>query len=569
MNTKINNNLIVFESSPDFADNSRGFYEYIKSNTNYETFWIIRDEKIFQILKNNGIMCALYGSKEANEKIAEAHYFITSSFEFAYYKKPGQIHISTWHGFPLKLIGFFESASASADFQNLKVITTQTDIVTATSRFSQLTLSGQFSLDPRKVKITGYPRNDLMLESNAKKELAKITDIDIENSKLFLYLPTMRKGLKDEGEQFEKNIFNYKDYDLNVLESFLERNNAYIFVKMHFADNQYFTKNSFSLPKRIIFIDTDKLNAHLLTIYHIANAFDALITDYSSIYVDYLLLDKPIIFSCPDILEYQKDRGFIIDNPQLLMPGEMVQSQEELLNAFQDTIIGKDKYKKKRHDSMAFFHSYKDSNSSKRLYDEMLTEDHILQNDANKEMGKYFIQNNTPLSQYMLDATAEVYYDKGNGFSENCKSIIDYNVYEKYVSFCIDILQETNQIRFDPDCLGKWFISDLLIKVDDVSVEYDMINIIKVNDGMYLCEDDPQIYVHIPHGSKQLFIQFYCEDIYNRQDEIKNLIKQLKSKKYELELENNELKFEIESMRNSHSWKITKPLRKISNRKKK
>ncbi len=555
MDTIIDNNLIVFESMPDFADNSRGFYEYIKSNTSFDTFWIIRDKKILEILKDNNVKCALYGTKEANEKINTAHYFVTSSFEFAYYKKPGQIHISAWHGFPLKLIGFFDSASATTDFQNLKVITTQTDIVTATSRFSQLTLSGQFSLDPRKVKNTGYPRNDIMLTCDAKKELLKITDIDIENNKLFLYLPTMRKGLKNEGGQFVKNILNYNDYDLNKLESFLENNNVYIFVKMHFADNIYFKENNFSLPKRIIFIDTDILNEHLLTIYHIIDAFDALITDYSSIYVDYLLLNKPIIFSCPDISEYQKDRGFIIDNPRLLMPGDMVQSQYELINALQSIISGNDKYMKKRYESIDFFHAHKDSNSSKRLYDEMINFNKGSYNDVNKEVGRYFVKNNTPLSQYMLNATAEIYYDFGNGFNEINKLIKNYNVYEQNISFCIDIPTNTHQIRFDPDYSGRWIISELNIKIDGIDTDYDTINIICEDNQLYLCENDPQIYIKVPSKAQQLLIEFKCDNIY---DEATKLINNL-------EIKNHELETKLEEMENSRSWKITKPLRKLSN----
>lgn len=552
----INNNLIVFESTPDFADNSRGFYEYIKNNKEYETFWIIRDEKMYQRLQNQGISCALFGTKEANDKIDTAHYFITSSFEFAYYKKIGQIHISAWHGFPLKLIGFFESASASLDFKNLKVITTQSDIVTATSRFSQLTLSGQFSLDPRKVKITGYPRNDIMLNADAKNELKKITDIDIDNSKLFLYLPTMRKGLKDEGQQFDNNIFNYSDYNIEALESFLEQNNAYIFVKMHFADNDYYTNDSFSLPKRIIFINTDKLNENLLTIYHIANAFDALITDYSSIYVDYLLLDKPILFTCPDILEYKKDRGFIVDNPELLMPGQTIKNQNDLIKSLKDVICGKDKYIDRRHDSMSIFHTYKDSNSSCRLLNQMIDQNDYLGKDSNKEIGTCFIQNNTPLSQYLSNYKAEVYFNSGNGFSEDNKLIIDYNSHDK-ILFSIDIDKDINQVRFDPDIYKGLFIKDLVIKVDNDIVRYDIVNILKINDNAYLCEDDPQIHIHIPEGAKILSIHYKCNNINSNIDELNKNIK-------ELILNKNKLDYDMEIMLNSLSWKITKPLRKIS-----
>ena len=195
MRERIEKDLMVFISSPDFADNSRGLWEYVVKNTNYKTLWIIRDKAIYDLLLDNGIECALEGSELAKETISKAHYLITSSFDLAYEKKVGQVHVAAWHGFPLKVIGFFDSAASNPEsFDDLKIITTQTDLITATSRFSHLTLSGMFAVDPRKVKETGYPRNDIMFWSNAQEELQKLIDIDVKNSRLFFYLPTMRKG---------------------------------------------------------------------------------------------------------------------------------------------------------------------------------------------------------------------------------------------------------------------------------------------------------------------------------------------------------------------------------------
>ena len=109
----IENNLMVFGSSPDFADNPRGFWEYININTSYDTCQVIKDKVMFELLNRKEIKCVLEGSREAREIIDKAHYLITSSFDFAYNKRIGQIHIAAWHGFPLKVIGFFDSAAAS------------------------------------------------------------------------------------------------------------------------------------------------------------------------------------------------------------------------------------------------------------------------------------------------------------------------------------------------------------------------------------------------------------------------------------------------------------------------
>lgn len=58
----IEQKLIVFGSDPDFADNPRGFWEYINENTDYQTCWIIKNQTMYELLKSKGIECALEGS---------------------------------------------------------------------------------------------------------------------------------------------------------------------------------------------------------------------------------------------------------------------------------------------------------------------------------------------------------------------------------------------------------------------------------------------------------------------------------------------------------------------------
>lgn len=552
--------LIVFESDPDFSDNSRGLWEYIHRNTDYKTFWVVKDARMKEALQNRGVACGLKGSEEANYMIETARFLVTASFAFAYEKRMNQIHISAWHGFPLKLIGFFDTASASsnrANYEMLKTITTQSDMITATSRVAQLILSGLFAVDPRKVKETGYPRNDIMFEENAVENLKKLTDLDICGSKLVFYLPTMRKGLKSEGETFNRNIFNYPDYDPELLDEFLESYNAYIFTKMHFADNQFYKANDFKLPKRLIFLDTSALNRNFLTIYHIMNAFDTLITDYSSVYVDYLLLDKPILFSCPDIEQYQTDRGFIVDNPKFLMPGAVLGTQKELVERLEDVFEGKDSYKAARKNVIDFFHFYKDGNSAERVFNEMMKMDKNGSEDSAKDMGRQFYNPVSPISQYADLMTAEIFFDLGEGFSEENKKVVQYRISRdesRKVNICIDVPPETNTVRFDPDDIGRCVLQNLSIKVDDRLLEYTLVNGYE-KDGLIMFESiDPQILINFQGcGGKEIHIEFECVDLYaNAGKMIRNM--------------NNELDFldsTLTSIYDSNSWKLTKPLRKI------
>lgn len=564
MNQIIDKKLMVFESTPDFSDNSRGLWEYVFENTDYRTFWVIKDKKVLELLKKKGVNCELEGSQSANEMIAKARFLITTSFNFTYQKTIGQIHISAWHGFPLKLIGFFNSAASNSDsFEMLKIITTQSDMIAVTSRLSQLTVSGMFAVDPRKVKETGYPRNDIMLKVNGKAELKKITSIDVQTCKLILYLPTMRKGLKEEGGQFQNNVFNYSDFDADLIDQFLEKNNAYMFTKLHFADNEYFTKGNFKLPKRMVFLDTNILNEKLLTIYHIMNAFDMLITDYSSVYVDFMLLDKPIIFSCPDLSKYQEDRGFIVDDPTLLMPGVIVEKQCELLEAVKDVFEGKDSTKVDRESTMAFFHRYRDMDSSKRLFEAMMDVDENGIEDSSKMIGRHFYIEDSPLYQYTQSITTELYFDTGRGF-------LDENKIEKKqdllsinyaVSLEHKIPEHSRSIRFDPDDTGRYALRKFTVKVDGIRTEYEIIRGFQIDDCVYFYGQDPQIIISLSDDQhKEISIEFECVNLYSNAGKI---IEILNKKLVNITNKFKNVNEELLAISTSNSWRITKPLRNM------
>lgn len=568
MRKEYDKKLMVFESCPDFSDNSRGFWEYVVKNTDYKTYWVIRDEEVYEELKKQGVVCGLDNSEEASQMIEKAQFLISSTFDFAVQKNVGQVHVSAWHGFPLKVIGFFDSASSEEDtFDSLKVITTQTDIITATSRFSRLTLSGMFAVDPRKVKETGYPRTDIMFWSDAKKELSKLLPIDVYNSKLFFYLPTMRKGLKGEGEQFDDNIFNYLDYDADEIDWFLEKNNAYIVAKVHFADAKKYKSGDFKLPERLIFLDNQELERHFCTIYHIMNAFDGLITDYSSVYVDYMLLDKPIIFSCPDIEKYKNDRGFVVDDPTLLMPGIMIKTQKGLLENLDKILKGEDEYKSIRQEKIPFFHGHVDGDSSKRLLQEMEKLAGADEIDSGKKLAHLFQRADNPLSQYAIsDIEAEIFFDVGEGFSEKNKMIKKYDLVkgnDEKVVFEIELPEKTRNIRFDPDHIGRVRIRSLSIWEDNHRIsDYQIVNGSRVKHEIIFEKEDPQIIISLGDKEvKKIRIEFICNDLYCTSG---NIINEMNEKMQQVKRENSELRRVLNEICTSTSWKVTKPLRIIN-----
>lgn len=407
---------IVFCSYPDFSDNPRGLFEAIKKNSHYESCWILQDPALIKPLKEAGIASVIKDTSEADDVLAAADIVVSSSFDFSEKKRDGQLYLSTWHGFPLKTIGFLEEQTSSLDGLLMqKILYAKYDMVLASSKIAQLFLGGMFAMDPRKFCVTGYPRNDILLASPGKEILHNLFPEIPHDAKLLFYLPTMRKGLKNEGAQFDNNLFNWPAFDAENLEETLAKHNIYIVVKPHFADNNLVNLKQQKL-NHIKVIETETLTAKLLTIYHILNGFDGLITDYSSIYTDFLLLDRPIFFNCPDLELYKEQRGFVTEDPRLLMPGELVKTQEEFAAALKAFAAGRDDYREKRHEVLPIFQHFCDAKSGERTVaalEAYTPNEHF---DADKYVANYFVGYHAPLAGYANRMRAELFYSPNQGF---------------------------------------------------------------------------------------------------------------------------------------------------------
>ncbi|MCJ7688897.1 MAG: CDP-glycerol glycerophosphotransferase family protein [Clostridiaceae bacterium] len=100
---------------------------------------------------------------------------------------------------------------------------------------------------------------------------------------------------------------------------------------------------------------------------------DILLTDYSSIYVDYLVLNRPICFLPYDKVQFDEERGLAIDfTNNLDTPGPKLECMDDLINYIKDT-YNDDKYIDIRKAAQKNFYTYMDGNSCKRVWDLILS----------------------------------------------------------------------------------------------------------------------------------------------------------------------------------------------------
>ena len=114
-------------------------------------------------------------------------------------------------------------------------------------------------------------------------------------------------------------------------------------------------------------------NKHLdeagVILYELLAESDVLFTDYSSVFIDYLNLDRPIAFVCDDVEVYSENRGFCFEPVGEYLPGEMIKNYEELKLYLRNMDSLNERWNEKRKKINQIFNQYSDNLSSKRVFD--------------------------------------------------------------------------------------------------------------------------------------------------------------------------------------------------------
>ncbi|ENZ0175022.1 CDP-glycerol glycerophosphotransferase family protein [Providencia rettgeri] len=244
-----------------------------------------------------------------------------------------QLVINLWHGMPLKNIAKLDGAISWP--VSHKVI--------STSPIFQGIMSRAFDVDLSCVMVCGLPRNNILLQSPSIKLRHSLKE---NFSKMYVWLPTYRvsnKGdVRIDGDI--SSIFGMDGIVVDELNDKLKRLNALIIIKPHPMAVYDDLKKSYS---NIKLVDEEWILNNNTSLYEILSISDALITDYSSVFVDYLLLNRPIIFTLSDLKQYSSNRGFCLELPEF--PGYVVSSAKELYDILHSDL---EAYK-----DISFYHS--------------------------------------------------------------------------------------------------------------------------------------------------------------------------------------------------------------------
>lgn len=304
--------------------------------------------------------------------LAVAKYIITERWWNHNYKITAKI-IQLWHGFPLKAMGHMLAQYDEKKYGYLDEYWRKFDYILSYGLNYTTFLTACYGTLFEQYRVTGMPRNDLLFLADGKKNLAEKMPAS-RGKRIVMYMPTFRV-IMDQGVTMNGNeegyLFYWKDFDAGKLEDFCKKNNVFFIFKLHPSDVSKVGKLSIQSEYMDILTD-DMLGDKCM--YEFLNAADVLVTDYSSVYFDYLLLNRPIVFTDNDSASYAENRGFMLEPLEFWRPGPVVHTFERFLGEIKKALDGQDEYGQARETLMPFVHQYRDAGSTQRLFDLMKTE---------------------------------------------------------------------------------------------------------------------------------------------------------------------------------------------------
>ncbi|MCD6189691.1 MAG: CDP-glycerol glycerophosphotransferase family protein, partial [Thermococcus sp.] len=177
-----------------------------------------------------------------------------------------------------------------------------------------------------------------------------------------------------DGRRLSHNVFRMKEFDTLRFIEFLRKNRFHFVFKLHPNEEELYSREPEFLKilsdNQDVFswIKTETLNNHEMDLYEVLNGADLLLTDYSSVYFDFLLTDKPILFLPVDIDEYRKKRGFLLEPYDFWTPGPKVYEQYDLEKEILKLLSEEDYYQCEREVIKNLVHTYRDGRSSERIW---------------------------------------------------------------------------------------------------------------------------------------------------------------------------------------------------------
>ncbi len=312
---KSNENLISFISFPDISDNSfHLFRDIVNLNNEKKICWLVEDvTKSKKKLEALGFELSMKSKKVKvlkRKSIRGFFYLIKSAIvfhthgTFSFVKHThGRKIVNLWHGMPIKKIAYLD--------KGLTHTVNYSDYVIATSTFFSYVMSSAFHIKYENTLVTDLPRN-IVLKKKKIDESHIRSKLGIVNNSLFcMWLPTYRVSrvgdIRTDSDSL--SFISELSFPIERMNSLLAINDLYVIIKLHPMDG--YDYSFFSDLSHIKIIHSDLWNELNIDLYDVLACSRGLISDLSSVVIDYMLTGNPI--ACFDAVKKGYARGIVYD----------------------------------------------------------------------------------------------------------------------------------------------------------------------------------------------------------------------------------------------------------------
>jgi CDP-glycerol glycerophosphotransferase len=246
----------------------------------------------------------------------------------------GQIVVNLWHGMPMKPVLLLHSN------RELRMPLPATWTL-ATSPFYSDVMAAAMGVAPSSILNLGNPKNDLLFSADPEQVWPALGIDRSRWRRIVSWLPTYRESAHP-GERLGEpsHPLPLESASRARLERVLEAGNTLLIVKAHPLSLHHGELPADS--EHIRYVDTPSLVAAGVAPYEFLGVTDAMISDVSSVWVDYLVTDKPMLFFLPDIDAYRANRGMMLEPYEDWIPGPLACTEQELLEAVESLCDGDD-----------------------------------------------------------------------------------------------------------------------------------------------------------------------------------------------------------------------------------
>jgi len=310
----------------DYGENPKYICDYILSNKiDYELVWLFdycKNKKLAKFPRQ--IKVVDFYSLKALKELATAGVWIDNCRKSLFPpKKKDQVYLQTWHGsFPLKAIEKDAEKTLDAHYLNIARTDSQiADAIISGTSFMTGIIKRAFWFNGEILEI-GNPKCDIFFSekkrNHAKLKVSEYYSLD-SNSKIILYAPTFRKDF---------DFYPYRIDYFSIKTEFESKFDCRCAIIARLHPNLVQFSDTLNLPDFVI-------NA---TLYDDMNellcAADLIITDYSSVMFEAILMNKIVFLFCMDLEKYiTEDRKLYLD-PKML-PFPFAENNKELLIAIE------------------------------------------------------------------------------------------------------------------------------------------------------------------------------------------------------------------------------------------